>query len=173
MHKALATGSRRSARSLVMDIDRNGMLVLSQEECILRLGDRGVGRVAVSIGALPAIFPVNYATCAGDVYFRAAAGTKLAAATRNAVVAFEIDDLDRLSHTGWSVQVVGPAAVVDDPDDIYRLRSLPLVRWIGAAPDTLVRISSDLVSGREICSHSVDECRRVHGALINAGRGFR
>lgn len=133
-----------------MDIDRNGMVVLGRDECLLRLGRRGIGRVAVTVGALPAIFPINYAIHDGDVYFRTASGTKLATAARNAVVAFEVDEVDRLSHLGWSVQVVGPAATVEDADVRGDLAQLPLERWIGDSADTLVRIRSELVSGREI-----------------------
>jgi uncharacterized protein len=133
-----------------METDRNGMAVLSTAECLQRLGRAGIGRVAVSIGALPAVFPVNYAVDDGDIYFRTATGTKLTAASRNAVVAFEVDHADRLEHDGWSVLVVGPAAEVTDPAELKRLSALPLRRWIAGGPDTLVRIRAEHVSGREI-----------------------
>src|SRR5262249_23502314 len=93
-------GRWRRADPEVMDtkvtLDRNGMVVLTERGCLARLGGNGVGRVAVSVGALPAVLPVNYARRGRDVYFRTAAGTKLAAAVQNAVVAFEVDHVDRI-----------------------------------------------------------------------------
>jgi nitroimidazol reductase NimA-like FMN-containing flavoprotein (pyridoxamine 5'-phosphate oxidase superfamily) len=147
---ALLVSTVPGARWSVMESDRNGMVVLSREECLRRLGRTGIGRIAVTVGALPAVFPVNYATREGDVYFRTAAGTKMAAAVRHAVVAFEVDDLDRFAHTGWSVLVSGPAEVVEDLERLDGLRHLPLARWVDGLPDTLVRVRSDLVSGRAI-----------------------
>ena len=134
----------------MLKTDRNGMVVLSEAECLRRLGTGGVGRVGVSVAALPAIFPVNYAQLDGDIYFRTTPGTKLAAAARNAIVAFEVDRADAMSHTGWSVLVIGPAEEVDDPDELRRLAQLPLTRWVDGGADTLVRIRASLLSGREM-----------------------
>jgi nitroimidazol reductase NimA-like FMN-containing flavoprotein (pyridoxamine 5'-phosphate oxidase superfamily) len=136
-------------------LDRNGMVVLSEHECFKRLGRNGVGRIAVTVGALPPVLPINYAFRGRDVYFRTAAGTKLAAAARNAVVAFEVDHIDCMDHTGWSVLVVGRAAEVLDPAELERLQDLPLSRWLGQGAETLVRINGDVVSGRAISPNSL------------------
>src|SRR5690348_7800071 len=101
--------------------DRRGLRILSTAECLRRLGRGGVGRVAVTVKALPAIFPVNYAALDGDIVFRSASGSKLDAATDHTVVAFEVDQNDRMSHTGWSVLVVGCAHVVTDPDELAQV----------------------------------------------------
>ena len=106
--------------------------------------------MAVTVGALPAVFPVNYAVEGDHVYFRTAPGTKLEAASHNAIVAFQIDHIDPEAHTGWSVLVVGPSSVLDDPDAVERLADLPLPRWISGGPETLVALKAELVSGREI-----------------------
>jgi len=133
-----------------MSIDHNGMAVLPEDECLRRLRFRGMGRIALSVGALPAIFPINFTVDGRDIYFRTAPGTKLDAAARNAVVAFEVDDVDPISHTGWSVLVVGPAEEVRDPGELERLRRLPLTRWVRGGEDSLIRIRAELVSGREL-----------------------
>jgi uncharacterized protein len=134
-----------------MALDRNGMVTLERGECMRRLGRTGLGRVAVCVGALPAIFPVNYAMLGEDVVFRTTPGTKLAAAVRNAVIAFEVDSADRMSHTGWSVMVVGPSRVITDPDELAQTRWLPLTRWArGGEPELTVCLQADLVSGREL-----------------------
>ena len=127
------------------------MVVLDREACLRRLGEHGVGRVAVTVGALPAIFPVNYVVADGDIVFRTTAGTKLAAATRNSVVAFEVDGFDGFSHTGWSVMIVGPSREVTDPDELARAEHLPLKRWArGGGPESMVRLQGRLISGREL-----------------------
>ena len=137
------------------------MVVLERAECFRRLGRVGVGRIAVSIRALPVIFPVNYAVEDGALYFRTAVGTKLAAASHNAVVAFEIDEVDRMSHAGWSVLVVGPARQVGDDRELERLRRLPLQPWVSRQHDTaLVRVDPETVTGREIAHVGRADVRR-------------
>ena len=44
--------------------------------------------------ALPAALPVNFALLDGEIVFRTATGSKLAAALAKAVVAFQADDID-------------------------------------------------------------------------------
>jgi hypothetical protein len=134
-----------------MTKDRNGILTLNREDCLRHLGRTGVGRVAVCVGALPAIFPVNYAMRSEDVVFRTTPGTKLAAAVRNAVVAFEVDHSDRMSHTSWSVMIVGPSDEISDPTELAATDRLPLTRWAGAGgPESTVCIRADLISGQEL-----------------------
>src|SRR5262245_6730572 len=112
-----------------MEIDRNGLEVLGREECLRLLAQATVGRISVSVGALPAIFPVNYCVRDGAVLFRTGRGTKLEAAAANAVVAFEVDDFDPVEHTGWSVMLVGIAR--DATDELHQealdVSSIP--RW--------------------------------------------
>jgi hypothetical protein len=114
--------------------------------------------VAVSVGALPAIFPVNYATLDGDVVFRSGPGTKLTAAVRGAVVAFEVDETDGFDHTGWSVMVVGPAHEITDAGELDAAATLPLASWAPRDGDLFVRIESRLLSGREL-SHALEPAR--------------
>lgn len=128
-----------------------GLEILSEEECLRLLPTRPVGRVAVSIAALPAVFPVNFCVVDGDVYFRTSAGTKLDAAARNAVVAFQVDDFDTFAHTGWSVLVVGQAEVVP-PEEVERLEPLRVRPWARGERAHVVRVSGDLVSGRRIAT---------------------
>jgi nitroimidazol reductase NimA-like FMN-containing flavoprotein (pyridoxamine 5'-phosphate oxidase superfamily) len=123
---------------------------LDADECRRRLGDRGVGRVGVSCGALPAILPVNYALLDGDIVFRTGPGTKLAAAVRGAVVAFEVDRIDLLPHGGWSVLVVGIARPITDPETLARAECLPLAPWADGHRDCFIRIDTARITGREL-----------------------
>jgi nitroimidazol reductase NimA-like FMN-containing flavoprotein (pyridoxamine 5'-phosphate oxidase superfamily) len=124
--------------------------LLGEEECRALLETRRVGRVAVSIGAIPAVFPVNYAMAGGAVHFLTAEGTKLAAAVRSAVVAFEVDDIDEEAHSGWSVLVVGEAGVVPEADAARLAAGAGPEPWAPGGRRHLVRVSTEFVSGRRI-----------------------
>ena len=126
---------------------RDGIAELDRAECLRRLAQAGVGRVSTTVAALPTIFPVHYAMLDDDIVFRTVAGTTLADAVQDAVVAFEIDDIDPWSTTGWSIVVVGHAREITTPDQIARAERLPLNRWQhgGAAGDR----APDLLRGRQ------------------------
>ena len=133
-----------------MEIDRNGLEVLDRDECLQLLGRATLGRVAVTSAALPTVLPVNFRLAGDRIVFRTGEGTKLAAATRNAVVAFEVDDFDPVDHTGWSVVVTGVAGPVVDPDAQAALSDLGIVWWVPGANGHLVEVSLELVSGRRV-----------------------
>jgi nitroimidazol reductase NimA-like FMN-containing flavoprotein (pyridoxamine 5'-phosphate oxidase superfamily) len=124
--------------------------LLGEGECLWLLEKKSVGRVAVSMGALPFVAPVNYALCEGAIYFLTGEGTKLAAAVRGTVVAFEIDEVSVPNHHGWSVLAVGEAREVDDAEAKTLLARLPLAPWAPGAREHLVRIVPEFLSGRRI-----------------------
>jgi len=122
---------------------------LSAQECLAHLAGESVGRIAISIHALPVILPVNFVMCDGDVVFRTGSGTKLAAATAGTVVAFEVDYYDRDGRSGWSVLVQGRAGEIADPVEVAEVRQLPLHAWaLDGAADHYVRIHPTMISGR-------------------------
>jgi nitroimidazol reductase NimA-like FMN-containing flavoprotein (pyridoxamine 5'-phosphate oxidase superfamily) len=123
---------------------------LSEEECAHILETAAIGRVGVTMGALPVILPVNYAMLDGDVVIRTSDGTKLDAALRGAVVAFEIDHVDPMYHGGWSVLVQGRASEIVDGAEQARARRLPLVPWADGNRDHFVRIRTERLSGRRL-----------------------
>jgi len=105
---------------------------LNRDDCIRLLGLHAVGRIGATVRALPAVFPVNYVVRDDEILFRTRSGGELDAATRDTVVALEVDDLDTFAHEGWSVLVVGYCRVVSDPtelDDLRRAPPHPLGRW--------------------------------------------
>jgi uncharacterized protein len=123
---------------------------LSREECHTLLGRRHLGRLAFVDREMPLILPVNYVLDDAAVIFRTDEGSKLDAAVRGAPVAFEVDGVDELERTGWSVLARGHAQAVTDPDQLDRLRQLPLVPWAPGAKPHYVRLEADEVSGRRI-----------------------
>src|SRR5215204_6365214 len=90
-----------------MEVDRNGLEVLAPDECLRLLATATLGRIGVTSGALPTVLPINFRFDGRRILFRTGVGTKLDAATHNAVVAFEVDEIDPLAHTGWSVGAGG------------------------------------------------------------------
>ena len=128
-------------------IDRNGLEVLERADCIRLLRTASLGRIGITSGALPTILPVNFRVDGDRILFRTGVGTKLDAATRGAVVAFEADDIDPMYHSGWSVVVTGVARQVVDPDD-RAVHTTP--RWAPGHDECLVEVSIDQVSGRRL-----------------------
>ena len=133
-----------------MEIDRNGLEVLARSDCLALLACRSLGRVSVSIGALPAILPVTYRLSGEVVVLCTTPGTRFDAALRNAVVAFEVDDLDEASGTGWSVLVTGFAEEIMGHDEVDRAHTLGLRSWATDGETHFVRIPCDEISGRRI-----------------------
>ncbi len=132
-----------------MPLDRNGLEVLAREECLDLLRTSTLGRVAATIAALPVVLPVNYGVLGGDVVFRTGVGTKLATAVTNAVVAFEVDQVGS-DRTGWSVLVTGIASEVTDVDELAAASAVLPDTWLPETPTHVVRVRSDLMSGRRI-----------------------
>src|SRR5206468_4082261 len=98
---------------------------LAPEECWRLLGTQQIDRLSFSAqGGLPVIVPVNFTVDGETVVFRTGRGPKLTAATRGELVAFEADEIDVPSRTGWSVVVIGQARVVEDVDERRRLDGL-------------------------------------------------
>src|SRR5262245_45021357 len=88
--------------------DPGGLDELSPAECWDLLATQPVGRVAVSVGHYPLAFLVNYAVRGNADLYRTGVGTKLYAIHRSNVT-FEVDAIDPVHHTGWSVMVKGVA----------------------------------------------------------------
>src|SRR5205823_6700484 len=93
-----------------MRLNVQELQMLSPGECERLLAQTTVGRVGISIGALPVVLPVNYAMLDGDVVVRTSPGTKLDAALAGSVVAFEVDQVDPIYHEGSSVLPQGRAS---------------------------------------------------------------
>jgi nitroimidazol reductase NimA-like FMN-containing flavoprotein (pyridoxamine 5'-phosphate oxidase superfamily) len=130
--------------------DSEGLKILTEQECRDLLGTVPHGRIVFTDRALPAIQPVNFVMADGAVVISTAAGSKLAAAARNAVVAFEIDEFDDALSTGWSVVVIGHARVVAEDGELSHLRDLPLKAWTLCEPVHYIAITPELISGRSL-----------------------
>lgn len=127
-----------------------GLELLTEEQALQLLHTTDFGRVGITMGALPAILPVNYRMIDGAIVFRTSEGSKLNAAAVGAVVAFEVDEHDRETRTGWSVLVVGAAELVHDLDLTFKVSAAGLEPYADGRRPALVRIEPTFVSGRRI-----------------------
>lgn len=128
----------------------DGLEILSDEECRALLHQANLGRVAITIGALPAVLPVNYTLLEGDIVFLTGEGVKLRAALDRTVVAFEVDAIDGFRRAGWSVLAVGIAEEITEEDELARARDLDLRPLAGGSRTHFVRVRPDFLSGRRI-----------------------
>jgi uncharacterized protein len=76
------------------------LVELTRSECLRLLAGDVIGRVVFTDSALPTVQPVNYVLDDEEIIFRTANGSKLAAATRNAVVASQLDHFDTTTRRG-------------------------------------------------------------------------
>lgn len=89
---------------------------LSTEECLTLLRDTNLGRIAFVANSFPIILPVNYrfAELPGSEWWlalRTRPGNVIDRAPTN--VAFEIDGVDPVARSGWSVLVRGTLKHLD------------------------------------------------------------
>ena len=129
------------------------LIELSRRESLRLLGSAPFGRVVFTLGALPAVRPVNHLLVDDDIIIRgqlgSGLGSRLTPAGRSpgeVVVAYEVDDIDPGTRTGWSVVVTGLASQVDDPGEIERFER-ELRPWVDQPMNIVVRIRPELISG--------------------------
>jgi nitroimidazol reductase NimA-like FMN-containing flavoprotein (pyridoxamine 5'-phosphate oxidase superfamily) len=127
--------------------------LLTEEQCRKLLASEDLGRVGVSLGALPAIFPVNYRMVGEDIVFRAGDGVRRRAAIEGAVVGFEVDRIDPGRSSGWSVMVVGVAREVTEAEheELVAMRISP---WAAGERTHFIRVHPEMISGRRIVANS-------------------
>ena len=79
-------------------------VVLPADECRTLLATRQLGRIGLQGGTFPVILPVNYSLDGDSVVIRTDS-PKITAAADHTRVAFEVDDVDERTRSGWSVLV--------------------------------------------------------------------
>jgi uncharacterized protein len=130
-----------------MQLDRNGLEILDRDECVRLLKLTRLGRIGFSSGALPSVLPVTYYLDQDRIVVNTTRGSRLDAALKNAVVAFEADELDPSDHSGWSVAVTGVATELD-PGTFDREHRDPAGVWAPTGHEAVLAISIDVISGR-------------------------
>jgi hypothetical protein len=102
---------------------------LSESQCAAFLQASRVGRIAVSVRALPVIFPVGYVALDGAIWVGASRTSPVFRSSVGSVVAFEADGYDEPGSYGWSVLVRGVAEAVSDERKIEEVNSRLITAW--------------------------------------------
>jgi nitroimidazol reductase NimA-like FMN-containing flavoprotein (pyridoxamine 5'-phosphate oxidase superfamily) len=126
--------------------------VLTSDECYRLLATQQIGRLGVNAEHYPLIFPVNYALEHDVIVLRMAPGTKLTAA-QHANVAFEVDEIDQRTRSGWSVLVRGLAEEITPAhraELVARTEGTGLTTWAPGEHGHWVRLIPQGISGRRI-----------------------
>lgn len=118
---------------------------LSPTRSLRLLADAAIGRVVFTERALPSVRPVNHLVDNELIIIR----THLGAAVLDSVgmvVAYEADEIDPRTHTGWSVIATGIARQVHDPDDVARYERT-LRTWVAGEKSQVIAIQPEIVTG--------------------------
>lgn len=122
---------------------------LDLRQCLSLLRSQEFGRLVFCENALPAIRPVNFTVHQTGIVIRLGRSGWVRRLDQS-VLAFEVDEIDPISHTGWSVVIVGKARLVTDVAELVAL-SDPLHRpWAPGKRDQVVCVDMEQVTGRRI-----------------------
>jgi hypothetical protein len=129
-------------------IEAGDLLRLTPAACVELLATKRTGRLAyIARAGLPDIVPVNYVLDGGAVLIRSGPGPKLQAAERREHVAFEVDEIDEQTHTGWSVVVSGLAQRLTWEDALRRGAPEP---WATGTRRHTILIRPQRIEGRQL-----------------------
>ncbi len=122
---------------------------LEGEECRQLVRDHSVGRVAWPSASGLQVLPVAYVTDGERILFRTDPASVLGELRRPMPVAFEVDDIDVATATGWSVLIHGLA-------EAYPQEPPALLSWAPGDRTLVIAITPSTYSGRAV---SAEESR--------------
>lgn len=122
---------------------------LDEADCRDLLRTHKIGRVGWQADPGPTILPVNYQLDGSEIIFRTSSTGLLGELRDGTPVAFEVDEFDEETRTGWSVLARGTVSVPSSPEDkAWLWRNDPPVPWAGHERAEFVSISIQELSGR-------------------------
>lgn len=125
------------------------LTAIERPECLALMATQPVGRLAFTRHALPDVIPVNFVLRGSTVLLRLRSNSLVARLIRDAVVAFQVDQIDVAGRSGWSVTVVGQARAVE-PVGVYRDSLAQGQFWLTDPDALLVAISTERIAGRRL-----------------------
>jgi nitroimidazol reductase NimA-like FMN-containing flavoprotein (pyridoxamine 5'-phosphate oxidase superfamily) len=125
--------------------------VLSPDECWSLLDRQQFARIAWTGPSGPVVLPVNYTRDGEAVWVRTGAHSELAREADESKVAVLVDEIDPVTHSGWTVLLRGTAHAE------YHEERVPeavrgLVTWASGARPIWLRLAPDNVTGRRMGS---------------------
>jgi hypothetical protein len=127
---------------IVREMQSDHITDIPESECWELLRTVNIGRLALSLGALPAILPVHFHADGFDLVIRLGNGTASDRSLDHAVVAFAADAVDPDSGIGWTVQVQGMTYVEKEVD--------PQVDRDEHGAERIVRLMPAILSGHRV-----------------------
>jgi len=121
---------------------------LSRDECLELLATKAVGRVAYCTPDGPEVLPLNYVVEGDTLLFRTSPHSALGRHLRLDVAAFQVDEVDDYTESGWSVLVrgtVGPLSTDDLPPAGQRPRP-----WVEGSRPLHLRLTPRSITGRRL-----------------------
>ena len=140
------------------------LVQLDRGECLRLLAGGLVGRVVFTDAAMPAAQPVNYVLDGEEIIFRTAGGSKLAATARRTVVAFQADEINTGTHTGWDVLGVGEAYEVTNLDRLAGLVDRQPAPWAPGHIAHTIAIPLQRLTGRRVSADDRPHIDRGNGS---------
>ncbi len=122
---------------------RSSAELLSDEECLALLECHSLGRIGLSINALPAILPVIYRVIDGAIVVDGWGSARIGDALLQSVVAFEVDEVRDEKGCGWSVLVIGVASPFSEDTELSSTTG-------DFNPHGSFVIRPDIISGRRV-----------------------
>jgi nitroimidazol reductase NimA-like FMN-containing flavoprotein (pyridoxamine 5'-phosphate oxidase superfamily) len=121
---------------------------LSADECWSLAATRPVGRIAWNGGDGVTVIPVNFTVDGHAVHIRTAAYSALARECDDSPVAFQVDEFDGDTRSGWSVLMRGRAHI--DFDSPGQANAADV--WPGGSHGLQLNVDVAQVSGRRVQS---------------------
>ena len=145
----------------------NTVVQLGVSECRDLLAGGLVGRVAMATPVGPRIVPVSYTVHGDAIVFRTAPYSELSTYGWDTDLAFEVDRLDYDAHQGWSVVALGRAEVVDDPEEVQRIRQAWEPRpWAPGSRNLYVKLAWRELTGIRLGDDWVRRAARAHPSRV-------
>jgi nitroimidazol reductase NimA-like FMN-containing flavoprotein (pyridoxamine 5'-phosphate oxidase superfamily) len=132
-------------------LDRGGRLEsLDREECRRLLESANIGRLAYCTDVGPRVVPMNYTLVSDALIFRTSMDTEAGSYLINSPIAFEVDQVDEFLQTGWSVVVIGNAALMNEASlRLLDLRQSPQP-WPEGRRSLVVQLPLTTMTGRRV-----------------------
>ncbi len=115
---------------------------LDADECWALVSDAVVGRVAWSSPEGISVVPVNFRVVEGVIVFHTTQESFLAGLAAPTEVAFQVDEIDQETATGWSVLVRG----ISGPADA----AVSSISWLEGGLTVGLAITASTIAGRVV-----------------------
>ena len=121
---------------------------LSAVECQELLATAHVGRLSLTMRALPVVLPVNYGYLGGTVILALGDGPAQRALSLGNIIGLGVDNA-HLPEPFWTVLVIGRASEITDPAACAEYRRLGLTAHTDgpASASHFMRLTPDIMTG--------------------------